>query len=401
MASPSFFESLATLLPAGSRVLTDESSAEFKASMNRWTNYDLKVPSAIVQPATEEDVATAVRELVSASIPFVPSSGGHSSFSSIGKDGVVIDLSQFTGVEVDVKNGTATVVGGTLMKELQTALHPHKHFAGMFPSHETPCLRRKSTYGSIAVGSGGTVGVIPYYIGGGISAYTPFYGYGCENIVASTLVTAKGELVQVSESDTELLWGLSGAGQFLGLVTKITIKILPYSLLGNKKGERITGTFAFTVDKVDAVCAAMAPLMESKNFISAGHFSVALAPPTFQNQVLLVAPQIFATAEEAWKLFQPLINLYPFMQLVGHSTFEKHSDNFDWLRAKGSFKRFTQYGMTGFYAGNFKELVKLHAELVETCPDAAKSAFTMEWHTPYKGPRVDTAFGMDDVQYWL
>jgi hypothetical protein len=184
-------------------------------------------------------------------------------------------------------------------------------------------------------------------------------------------------------------------------VTKITVKIRPYSLLGNEKGERIVGTFAFTVNKVDAVCAAMIPLMDSKECISAGHMSVALAPPDFQHQVILVAPQVFTTAEEAWKTFQPLIDLGPMIQMVGPSTFEKHSNHFDWLCAKGSFKRFTQYRMTGFHAENFQELIRLHAELVSTCPDAAKSAFTMEWHTPYKGPRVDTSFGMDEAHYWL
>jgi FAD/FMN-containing dehydrogenase len=136
MTSPSFIQSLTAELSPESRVLTDESSAEFKASMNRWTDYDLKMPSAIVQPATEDDMATTVKELVSASIPFVPSSGGHSCFSSIGKDGVIIDLSRFRGVEVDVANGLATVKGGTLMKELQAVIHSYKHFAGTFGIHE-------------------------------------------------------------------------------------------------------------------------------------------------------------------------------------------------------------------------------------------------------------------------
>jgi FAD/FMN-containing dehydrogenase len=137
MATPGFLQSLTAELSPESRVLADENSAEFKASMNRWTNYDLKTPSAIVQPATETDVVSTVKKLVSASIPFVPSSGGHSCFSSIGKDGVIIDLSRFAGVEVDVANGLATVKGGTLMKELQAALHPHKYFSGQFGCHET------------------------------------------------------------------------------------------------------------------------------------------------------------------------------------------------------------------------------------------------------------------------
>ena len=136
MADSTFIQGLTAVLSSESRILTDESSAKFKASMDRWTKYNLKVPSAIIQPATENDVVTTVKELVSASIPFTPSSGGHSCFSSIGKEGVIIDLSRFTGVEVDAANGFATIKGGTLMKELQTSLHPYKHFTGKWTSRE-------------------------------------------------------------------------------------------------------------------------------------------------------------------------------------------------------------------------------------------------------------------------
>jgi FAD/FMN-containing dehydrogenase len=61
----------------------------------------------------------------------VLASGGHSPFSSSGKDGVIIDLCYFTGVEVDEVHSFATVKGGTLTKDLQAALHAHKRFAGI------------------------------------------------------------------------------------------------------------------------------------------------------------------------------------------------------------------------------------------------------------------------------
>lgn len=415
MASPSFIQSLTAILSSKSQILTNESSADFKASMHRWTNCGLKVPSAIVQPATEEDVVATVKELVSASVPFVPASGGHSTFSSVGKPGVIIDLSRFTGVEVDVARGVATAKGGTLMKEFQAALHPHKHFAGAYrpimrtsrPSCNPWEVKVRYLPGSLtAVGSGNTVGVLPYYLGGGISAYTPFCGYGCENIVAATFVTAQGELVSVSDTDpshdAELLWGVRGAGQFLGLFTQITVKIRPYSVLGNNLAQRTIGTFAFTVDKLDAVAAVMVPLMESKEVVSAGHVSVTQAPPDRQHQVLLVAPQVFAAPEVAAQLFQPLVELGPILQVVAPSTFETHSEHMAYLCTKGGFKRFTQNGMpAGFGVEKFRELVKLHSELVATCPDAARSGFTVEWHSPYRGSRVDTAFGLGGMEVWL
>lgn len=218
-------------------------------------------------------------------------------------------------------------------------------------------------------------------------------------------MTAQGELVHVSDANTdhaELLWGIRGAGQFLGLFTEITVKTRPYSILGNDLAQRIIGTFAFTLDKFDAVAAVIAPLMESKEVVSAGHISVVQAPPDLQHQVLLVAPQVFATSEVAARLFQPLIELGPILQIVAPSTFESHSEHMGWLCTKGGFKRFTQNGLpAGFNAARFRELVQLHTELITTCPDAARSGFTVEWHSAYNGPRVETAFGLEGMEFWL
>ncbi|KAI2615209.1 FAD-binding domain-containing protein [Hypoxylon sp. NC1633] len=383
MASESFLSSLSSKLSPETKVLRDAKSSDFKASMERWSNYDLKVPFAIVQPASESDVVHTVREAIVAGVPFVPVSGGHSQWSSIGQVGIIIDLSRYKGVTVDAANHLATVRGGTLMKELQTTLHPHKQFA--------------------AVGNGSTVGVIPYYLGGGISTYTPFIGYGSENIVAAKLVNSSGELVEVSETqDPELFWGICGAGQFFGLVTEITVKTKPYSLLGNEDGQRMCGTYIFLIQSFDAVCAALEAIMESTEYISAGHVMIVQAPPDMKAQVLLVAPQVFCSADEAAKLFQPLVDVGPVQQMLVPSTFDKHSDHLDWICAEGDFKRFSQTGLAGWDTKNFKHLAELHAELVEKCPDAARSGYSVEWHTPCRAKReLNSSFGNENVEYWL
>lgn len=263
-------------------------------------------------------------------------------------------------------------------------------------------MSRGSHRNFIAVGSSSTVGFIPYYLGGGVSAYSPFYGYACENIVAARLITAKGELIQVSENENpKVLWGIRGAGQFLGLVTQITIRTLPYSTMGNEQGQRMVGMLAFTPDKLDSVCAAMIPIMESKEHASTGHFSVTLAPPEFQHQVILAVPEVFASPEKTAEILKPLTDLEPIMKMLMPSTFDKHSDAFEYLSAKGDFKRFSQIGMTGFRVEEFRELVKLHSELVSTCPDGATSGFTVEWHPECIQQRPDTAFGHHGVDYWL
>ncbi|KAI0006670.1 FAD-binding domain-containing protein [Xylariaceae sp. FL0662B] len=383
MACDSFVSSLLSQLSPESKILRDAKSSDFQASMERWSNYNLKVPFAIVQPANEDDIVHTVREAIATCVPFVPVSGGHSQWSSIGQNGIIIDLSRYKGVTVDAANNLATVRGGTRMKELQITLHSHEQFA--------------------AVGNGNTVGVIPYYLGGGISTYTPFIGYGSENIVAAKLVNSNGELVEVSETqDPELFWGVRGAGQFFGLVTELTIKTKPYSLLGNEDGQRMCGTYIFGIQSFDAVCTALEAIMKSTEYISAGHIMIVQAPPDLKQQVLLVAPQAFCSANEAAKLFQPLIDVGPVQHMLVTSTFDKHSDHLDWVCAEGDFKRFSQAGLAGWSTENFRRLAELHAELVENCPDAVRSGYTVEWHTPCRAKREpNSSFGNENVEFWL
>lgn len=62
-----------------------------------------------------------VKQAHEAGIPFVPASGGHSSWSTI-DDGLIIDLSRYKDVAVDPQRHEVTISGGVLMKELQLAL---------------------------------------------------------------------------------------------------------------------------------------------------------------------------------------------------------------------------------------------------------------------------------------
>jgi len=273
-------------------------------------------------------------------------------------------LSQYKGVTVDASKNLATVKGGTLTHELQTALHPHKQFA--------------------AVGNVNTIGVIPYYLGGGLSIYKSLIGHGSDNIVSAKIITAKGDLVQVSEAQTpELLWGLRGAGQFLGLVTELTIKTHPNSLLGNDDGQRMCGTYTFLPQKVDAVCAALQKIMGDKQHVVSSELMALQAPSDLTQQVLVVAPQVFSSAAEATELFQPLVDAGPIQQKLVPSAFDKQSDHLDWIES-------------------FKRLVGLHAELVANCADAARSAYTIECHSPDRANLTEgnTSFGNSDVDNW-
>lgn len=83
MGDNSFLTSLISKLSPSSKVLIDEKSPVFDASMERWSNYGVKTPFAIVQPTREQDIMHTVQKAVKASI-LVLKSGGHSLWSTIG-----------------------------------------------------------------------------------------------------------------------------------------------------------------------------------------------------------------------------------------------------------------------------------------------------------------------------
>lgn len=71
-----------------------------------------------------------VKWAVDASIPFVTKSGGHSQYSTIGSNGIIIDLTRYSGVKVDKAAKTATLTGSVLNKQVGVALANEGLFTG-------------------------------------------------------------------------------------------------------------------------------------------------------------------------------------------------------------------------------------------------------------------------------
>ena len=226
------------------------------------------------------------------------------------------------------------------------------------------------------------MGVVPYFIGGGINSYAPMVGFACENIVSAKVITAKGEVVKATEDhNSDLLWAVRGAGQHFGLVTELEIRTYPKTFI-SKDGSRQMGTYIFGVDKSAAVCQAINGLITDAKHLSVGHLIIMTSPENPQQQILLLAPQYFGPAEEMSQVFKPLLDVGPFVQMQNPSIFETRSDHLAHLCEKGDFKRFSQTGLTSFSPQQFVKTVDLHRELLDTHPGSERSSFTFEWHTP-------------------
>ena len=174
-----------------------------------WNGSIDRAPAAITRCATTQEVVDAVSLARESGLPTAVKAGGHS-FPGLSTcdDGIVIDLGKMKVVDVDPEAGTVRVEAGVLLGELDAATQAH----------------------GLAVPAGVVThtGVAGLTLGGGIGWLHRKYGLTIDQLLSATLVTAGGEVVRASESETvELFWGLRGGGGNFGIVTEFEFGLQP------------------------------------------------------------------------------------------------------------------------------------------------------------------------------
>jgi FAD/FMN-containing dehydrogenase len=172
-------------------------------------------PALLTRPRSTQDVAAAIAFARAEGLELSVRGGGHGyAGKAVVPDGVVIDLSALSAVQVDPAARRATVGGGAAWAAVDAATADH----------------------GLAV-TGGTVshtGVAGLTLGGGLGWLMSRQGLSCDNLVGATVVTADGRTVRVSESEhPDLLWGLRGAGANFGVVTELVFALHEVSPLAN------------------------------------------------------------------------------------------------------------------------------------------------------------------------
>jgi FAD/FMN-containing dehydrogenase len=128
--------------------------------------------------------------------------GGHNiAGNAVCEGGLMIDLSQMRGVEVDQNNRIARAGGGALLSDVDEATQP---------------------YGLVVpLGINSTTGIAGLTLGGGFGWLCRQFGLTIDNLVGATVVTADGSVLHASETENEdLFWGLRGGGGNFGIVTE-------------------------------------------------------------------------------------------------------------------------------------------------------------------------------------
>jgi FAD/FMN-containing dehydrogenase len=164
-------------------------------------------PAMIVRVQHPADVADAVGLARDTGTELAVRSGGHSlAGHGVADGGIVVDLSDMRGLDIDVKRRTAWAETGLTAGEYTTAA---------------------ATLG-LATGFGdtGQVGIGGITLSGGLGLLLRKHGLTIDNLLAAELVTADGEVLRVdAESHPDLFWAIRGGGGNFGVATRFQFRL--------------------------------------------------------------------------------------------------------------------------------------------------------------------------------
>ncbi|MEJ1965869.1 MAG: FAD-linked oxidase C-terminal domain-containing protein [Gammaproteobacteria bacterium] len=176
-----------------------------------------QIPMLVVLPSSTQQVAAVLKICSSLGVKVVPRGAGTSLSGGALPlaDGVVVGLARLSRIlDIDYDNRTVTCQPGVTNLAISKAVEGRGFYYAPDPSSQIAC----TIGGNIAENSGGV--------------HCLKYGLTTNNVLGVELVTIEGEVLRVGGKhlDTEgydLLGILTGSEGLLGIVTEVTVRILP------------------------------------------------------------------------------------------------------------------------------------------------------------------------------
>lgn len=188
------------------RVITPD-AAEYDAARTVFYGGLDHRPAAIVRVVDADDVAQVVAFARETGLELAVRGGGHSvAGHSTTEGGIVLDLADMKGLDIDVAGRTAWAAAGLTAGEYTTAAGAHDLVTGF--------------------GDTGSVGIGGITLGGGVGYLVRKYGLTIDSLLAAEIVTADGRLLYVdAETHPDLFWAIRGGGGNFGVVTRFKYRL--------------------------------------------------------------------------------------------------------------------------------------------------------------------------------
>ncbi|HEY2868058.1 MAG TPA: FAD-binding oxidoreductase [Gaiellales bacterium] len=170
-------------------------------------------PALIARCSGTSDIAAAVRFARQTGLALAVRGGGHNvAGRAVPEDGLMIDLSQMKGIHIDAAAATVRAQGGVTWAE----------------------LNREAAVHGLAVTGGAisSTGIAGYTLGGGLGWLMSTQGLAADNLVGVQLVTAEGEVLDVTDaSHPDLMWALRGGGGNFGVAASFEFRLRPQAMV--------------------------------------------------------------------------------------------------------------------------------------------------------------------------
>lgn len=299
-----------------------------------------KSPSLFVQVKSDEDVINAVNFARNHGILLAIKSGGHNiAGKSLVDGGLVIDFSKLTSVTVNEKQQTAKVLPGATLADVDKATQKH----GLL----------------VPTGINSTTGIAGLTLGGGFGWTTRKYGLTIDSLRSAKLVTAAGELLEVSATQhQDLFWGIRGGSSNFGVVTEFVFTL-------HKAGpEVLAGMVIHPFSEIDDVLAQYEKAIDTAPDELTCWAVVRKAPPLpflpekwHGKEVVILAMCFIGDIDEGQTATQIIKNIgEPIVEAVGPMPFVDWQAAFDPLLTEGARNYWKSLDMAGINASTIGEI---------------------------------------------
>lgn len=179
----------------------------YETSRKVWNGMIDRKPAIIARCAGASDVMHSVKFARANGLVVAVRGGGHNAAgNAVCEGGIMIDLSQMKGFEIDILNQTANAESGMTWGEFDK---------------KTQEFGLATTGGVVS-----TTGIAGLTLGGGIGRLGRKYGLACDNLLSADIVTADGKMLRVSDTEnSDLFWAVRGGGGNFGIITSFKYQL--------------------------------------------------------------------------------------------------------------------------------------------------------------------------------